>query len=105
MGWGGQGGGGQQPPHQGQPGLSVVTTVWGVTPSTQSGPFNQPPTGPGYTNTTMATPTPYNSTSSTGGVPPNNPSGFPAAQMGKNFNPQAGMGYNRSGSAPYNRPK
>jgi len=41
--------------NQGQPGqaLSVVTTVWGTTQSTQSGPFVHNP--PGFTNTTMST--------------------------------------------------
>ncbi|XP_060076777.1 zinc finger MIZ domain-containing protein 1-like isoform X1 [Ylistrum balloti] len=41
--------------NQGQPGqaLSVVTTVWGTTQSTQSGPFQH--NTPGYTNTTMST--------------------------------------------------
>ena len=102
MGWAGQGGGGQQPaPHQGQPGLSVVTTVWGVSPSTQSGPFNQQPTGPVFTNTTMATSEPYNSTSSAQA----NAAGFPSVPMGKSFNQQGNMIYNRQGSGPYNRPK
>lgn len=50
---GGQPGGGGQPPH-----LSVVTTVWGQTQTTQSPPFNQGPNPAGFTNTTMST-TPY----------------------------------------------
>ncbi|XP_046360249.1 zinc finger MIZ domain-containing protein 1-like isoform X2 [Haliotis rufescens] len=36
-----------------QPGLSVVTTVWGVTQTTQSGPFTHSTPTPGFTNTTM----------------------------------------------------
>ncbi|XP_041363895.1 zinc finger MIZ domain-containing protein 1-like isoform X2 [Gigantopelta aegis] len=45
-GWGG--------PNSGQPGLSVVTTVWGVTPTTQTAPFTHNTPGPGFTNTTMS---------------------------------------------------
>ena len=39
----------------GPQGLSVVTTVWGVTPTTQTAPFNQNTHSGAYTNTTMAT--------------------------------------------------
>lgn len=46
---GGQGGGPQAA------GLSVVTTVWGVTQTTNTGPtYNQNPNVPAYTNTTMS---------------------------------------------------
>lgn len=108
MGWGQQTGGQPQPSG---PGLSVVTTVWGVTQTTQSGPFSQQtPTAPGFTNTTMSTTSPYNqgqpqgTTQSVGGP-------YPSAQQmqkpGVYNGGQPGMGaYNRPGSAPYNnRPK
>ncbi len=106
--------------------LSVVTTVWGVTNTSQSGPFNQNPGGGGgqaFTNTTMSGGTPYtpqqqgygNPMQKGGpaggpvGVHPYNtphPVQHPGAQAG---NPGAGGGgamppYNRSNSAPvYNK--
>ena len=57
--WGG-GAGQQNGAHHPQGSLSVVTTVWGVTQATQSGPFNQSQGNAGYsnTNTTMSS-TPY----------------------------------------------
>ena len=48
------GGGGQGNGPQAA-GLSVVTTVWGVTQTTNTGPtYNQNPNVPAYTNTTMS---------------------------------------------------
>ena len=49
----------QPPPQTGQV-LSVVTTVWGNTQTTQSGPANQNPNFPNYTNTTMSSVQNYN---------------------------------------------
>ena len=52
VGWQGPGGGGGGP----QQSLSVVTTVWGVTPTTQTTPYNHstPGNNSAYTNTTMS---------------------------------------------------
>ncbi|XP_078316465.1 zinc finger MIZ domain-containing protein 1-like isoform X2 [Crassostrea virginica] len=84
--------GGWMPGNQGPPGLSVVTTVWGMTQSTQSGPFNHNTPGSGYTNTTMS------STNYT-----QQPQGFTGNQMQK---PQYNMGpiTSRRDSGGYNRP-
>ena len=70
-----QGGGGAAGPGQQQgapqgPGLSVVTTVWGVTQTTQSGPLNHNPSAPNFTNTTMST-TPYSQQQQQQGFPGN----------------------------------
>jgi len=83
---------------QGPQQLSVVTTVWGVTHTTQTAPFNQNPGAPGYTNTTMSTPN-Y----------AQQPQGFPGNHMQKspyNHGPaQAAPYMNRAPAPNYNRPK
>lgn len=71
--------------------LSVVTTVWGVTQTTQSGPFTH--STPGYTNTTMSTP---NYTQQ--------PQSFAGGQMQKAAFNQQTMPYRRD-SANYSRPR
>ncbi|KAJ8318285.1 hypothetical protein KUTeg_003376 [Tegillarca granosa] len=81
------------PNNQGQPGqsLSVVTTVWGMTNSTQSGPFTH--NTPGFTNTTMSSTTNYTQQAQ----------GFPGNQIQKPpYGPQ-GMPY-RQNSGTYQRP-
>ena len=80
VGWQGNQGGPQQS-------LSVVTTVWGVTPTTQTVPYNHTTPGGYNTNTTM---------SSTNYTQP--PQGFPGNQMQKPGyeNPM----YQRSNSYP-----
>ena len=78
-GGGGQGGGPQAA------GLSVVTTVWGVTQTTNTGPtYNPHPNQPAYTNTTMSS-TPH--TQQPGfmgnhGPMPNKPYGGPQGMPG-----------------------
>lgn len=94
--WGGPGSGG---PQGGQPPqLSVVTTVWGVTQTTQTGPYNQNPTAPSYTNTTMSA-TQNSFTSAQPGFPGPNPGmgGGP-----KGFNHQGGGAGGMVG--PYRQP-
>ena len=89
---------GQQPPSQGA--LSVVTTVWGVTQTTQSGPFSQNPNAaPGFTNTnTTMSGTPYTNQQQQQ-VFQGNPQMQKPGQYG---NPQA-MVYNRGqANAVYN---
>ncbi len=87
-----QQGQGQQP----QQSLSVVTTVWGLAQTTQSGPFNQNPGVPNFTNTTMSS-TAYSQQQQ--GFPGNQP-----MQKQPYGNPQ-NMQYQRQNSAPYNRQK
>ncbi|XP_064594585.1 zinc finger MIZ domain-containing protein 1-like isoform X2 [Liolophura sinensis] len=71
--------------------LSVVTTVWGVTQTTQSGPVTH--STPGYTNTTMST-TPYTQ----------QPMGFPGNGMQKGpYGNPPNMPYRREPGA-YGRP-
>ncbi len=98
---GNQAGPGNPGVQPGQQALSVVTTVWGVTQSSQSGPFNQnPQNGPAFTNTTMSGGTPYTQQQSFPGNPMQKP-GNPY-----NGHPQGMPNYNRSNSAPvYNKPK
>ena len=120
MSWGPAGAAGNQagPGNHGNPGmqpqqaLSVVTTVWGVTNSSQSGPFNQNPgNGPAFTNTTMSGGTPYTQQQGYGNpMQKGGPAGGPVVNPYNNpHHPgQAGGGgmppYNRSNSAPvYNK--
>lgn len=100
----------QQGQHPGGQSLSVVTTVWGLSQTTQSGPFiqNTNGTGPGFTTTSMST-TPYSQ------PPQHYPAGAGAGPMGKagpmypannpSQGPMHSNPYNRPSSAPYNRPK
>ena len=82
------------PGNQGPPGqsLSVVTTVWGMTQSTQSGPFNHNTPGSGYTNTTMS-----------GTNYTQQPQGFPGNQMKQSVYNMQGIP-NRRDSGGYQRP-
>ena len=90
VGWqaqhGGGGGGGGGPPQQS---LSVVTTVWGVTPTTQTTPYNHTTPGGYNTNTTM---------SNTNYTQP--PQGFPGNQMPKQGYENTAGGLYRSNSYP-----
>ena len=86
VGWQGQHAGGGAGPQQS---LSVVTTVWGVTPTTQTTPYNHT-TPAGYnTNTTMSN----NSYTQL-------PQGYPANQMQKPGYENAPGIYQRSNSYP-----
>ncbi|XP_074647800.1 zinc finger MIZ domain-containing protein 1-like isoform X2 [Tubulanus polymorphus] len=84
-----------------QQSLSVVTTVWGVTSSTNSGPFNHAPPNAAYTNTTMA-----NNGGNYGPQPPQNIPSNNQLQKPP-YNPQMQMppgGYRPREAAPYSRP-
>lgn len=84
VGWQGQHGGAGP-----QQSLSVVTTVWGVTPTTQTTPYNHTTPGGYNTNTTM---------SNTSYTQP--PQGFPGNQMQKpGYESNTGL-YQRSNSYP-----
>ena len=116
--WGPAGAAGNQagPGNHGNPGmqpqqaLSVVTTVWGVSNSSQSGPFIQNPNnGPAFTNTTMSGGTPYTQQQGYGNpMQKGGPAGGPVVNPYNNSHHPGQAGgmppYNRSNSAPvYNK--
>jgi len=87
VGWQGQPGGGGP-----QQSLSVVTTVWGVTPTTQTTPYNHTTSSAYNTSTTM---------SNTNYTQP--PQGFLGNQMQKpGYEGNTGL-YHRSNSYPCQR--